>query len=216
MDPKTRYQQERNDGKQQRAKDIADAAERVFVQKGIEKTTMQDIAKEANIGIATLFRYYPKKEKLVVAVATRLTETILQDFLEVAAMPATGLEKIEKLMDNFILKYRDPDNPSIKFMEDFESYAAHFPEPLDDMESFNEIYRSVSRAFNTIVRQGMTDGSIRPDLPIAETLTTVINVFGIFSRKLSLQNNILTFVSDLKSDAQLAILKKMMLAYLKP
>ncbi|XID91316.1 TetR/AcrR family transcriptional regulator [Paenibacillaceae bacterium WGS1546] len=215
MDPKTRYQRERSDGKQQRALEIAVAAETIFGRKGIEKTTMQDIAKEANIGIATLFRYYPKKEKLVVTVAVRRTETVLEAFREIAALPETSLEKIERLMDYFITQMSDADNPSIKFMEDFESFAAHSPEPLEDMESFNEIYRAVSREFAKIVREGIADCSIRADLPIADALTTVINVFGIFSRKLSLQNNILTFFSDLESERQLAILKKIMLDYLR-
>jgi len=216
MDAKTRYQRERSDGKQRRTADITEAAERAFVRKGIEKTTMQDVAAEANIGIATLFRYFPKKEKLIVAVATKRTETVYEVFLDIAARPASGLEKIELLMDYFIVQSREPDSPNSKFMEDFESFAAHFSEPLEDMDTFNDIYRSVSRSFQTIVRQGMSDGSIRSDLPIAETLTTVVNAFGIFSRKLSLQNNIRTFIFDLESERQLEIMKKMMLAYLRP
>ncbi|QMV41940.1 TetR/AcrR family transcriptional regulator [Cohnella cholangitidis] len=215
MDPKERYQQERNDSKQQRLLHILASAETVFIIKGIEKTTMQDVAKEANIGIATLFRYFPKKEKLIVTVATRRIEPIHETFRTIAGMPGTCLEKIERLLDHFISQLKQPDNASIKFMEDFESYAAHSPEPLEDIESFNALYRTISREFHKIIEQGIADGSVRSDLSIPETLTTVINVFGIFSRKLSLHNNILTFVSDLESDQQLAILKKIVLEYLK-
>ena len=215
MDPKSRYQQERNDGKEQRAIAIVDAATTVFVQKGIEKTTMQDVAKEANIGIATLFRYFPKKEKLVVAVAAKRTELTFEAFRKVTEEPGTALEKIERLMDYFIADVKRPDNPNIKFMEDFESYAAHSLEPLADIESFNELYRATSREYSKIIQEGQRDGSIRSDVPVAETLTTIINVFGIFSRKLSLQNNILTFVSDLEAERQLEILQRMILDYLR-
>lgn len=62
MNPKTRYEKERSDGKQQRLITILESAERVLSQKGIEKSTMQDVASEANIGIATLFRYFPRKK----------------------------------------------------------------------------------------------------------------------------------------------------------
>jgi len=213
MDPKTRYQQERNEGKEQRAIAIVEAATVVFVKKGIEKTTMQDVAKEANIGIATLFRYFAKKEKLVVAVAAKEVGNINATFRTVAAEPGSALEKIERLIDYFIADL-ERDNPITKFMEDFESYAAHSLEPLEDIESFNEIYRATSREYAKIIRQGQEDGSIRSDLPTAETLTTIINVFGIFSRKLSLQNNILTFVSDLEAGRQLEILKRITLDYL--
>ncbi|QTH42540.1 TetR/AcrR family transcriptional regulator [Cohnella sp. LGH] len=215
MDPKSRYQQERNDGKEQRAIAIVDAATAVFIKKGIEKTTMQDIAKEANIGIATLFRYFPKKEKLVVAVAAKRTENTYETFRDISADSGTALEKLERLMDHFIADVERPDNPNIKFMEDFESYAAHSPEPLEDFESFNELYRATSREYSKIIREGQLDGSIRSDLSVSETLTTVINVFGIFSRKLSLQHNILSFVSDLDAGRQLEILKRMILDYLR-
>lgn len=215
MDPKTRYLQERQNNKQQRTIHILEAAEYVFVQKGIEKATMQDIAKEANIGIATLFRYYPKKEKLIVAIATKLTEGIYETFRLIAGMPISSIDKIERLMDFFFSNIQDPDNSSIIFMEDFESRAAHFTEPLEDIEQFNELYRSIFNEFETIIQDGMTDGSIRSDIPISDTLTTVINVFGVFSRKLSLQNNILTFVSELPTDKQLLILKKILLEYIR-
>lgn len=215
MDPKTRYQQERNESKQQRLLHILTAAETVFILKGIEKTTMQDVAKEANIGIATLFRYFPKKDKMIVAVAAKRIEPIHEAFRSIASTPGTCLEKIERLLDFFIAQLQQPDQASIKFMEDFESYAAHSPEPLADIENFNALYRTISLEFQTIIEDGISDGSIRSDLPIPETLSTVVNVFGLFSRKLSLHNNILTFVSDFTSDQQLAVLKRIVLDYLR-
>ncbi|GGD72220.1 TetR/AcrR family transcriptional regulator [Paenibacillus nasutitermitis] len=213
MDPKTRYEKERSDGKQQRLLVILDAAELIFTDKGIEKTTMQDIAGEANIGIATLFRYFPKKEKLIVAVAAKLLEPMLHHFQYVADLPLTCLEKLEQLFDFFI---DDHLNSSIKFMVDFESYASHSKEPLEDIAHFNSLNRKISQQYSKIIRNGMEDGSIRSDIPVMETLTTVINTFGLFSKKLSLQKNILLLESDLDAGLQLSILKKTLLDYLRP
>ncbi len=212
MDPKERYEKERYDSKQHRLATIIDAAERVFTKKGIEKTTMQDIASEANIGIATLFRYFAKKEKLVVAVASKLLEPIYERFQAIAALPMNCLEKHEVLFDFFI---EDHNNSSAKFMVDFESYASHSAEPLEDILQFNALNRSVSREYAKIVQQGIADGSVRSDLPVRETLTTLVNTFGLFSKKLSSQKNILLLESDLESDHQLAILKKVFIDYLK-
>jgi AcrR family transcriptional regulator len=212
MDPKERYEKERLDGKQQRLFTIIEAAERVFNHKGIEKTTMQDIAAEANIGIATLFRYFPKKEKLIVAVATKLLEPMLQRFQSVAELPLSCLEQLEQLFDLFI---EDLNHSSITFMVDFESYASHSPVPLEDIQHFNAMNRLISNEYARIIQNGMEDGSIRSDLPVKETLTTLINTFGLFSKKLSMQKNILLFESDLENDHQLAILKKIFLDYLK-
>ena len=41
---------------------IIEAAERVFTHKGIEKATMQDVATEAAMGVATVFRFFPVKK----------------------------------------------------------------------------------------------------------------------------------------------------------
>lgn len=215
MDPKARYEKERFDGKQQRLIDILAAAERVFTQKGIEKTTMQDIAKDANIGIATVFRYFPKKEKLIVAVATNMLEPMLDAFRSIADMPVSCLEKLDRLFDFFISSLEERSNSSTKFMEDFDSYAAHSPEPLEDIAQFNELNRKISREYARIIQDGIQDGSLRSDLPVRETLTTVVNTFGLFSRKLSLQQNILMLESDLEPGHQLAILKKILIEHLK-
>jgi AcrR family transcriptional regulator len=212
MDPKERYEKERLEGKQQRQFTVLEAAERVFNQKGIEKTTMQDIATDANIGIATLFRYFPKKEKLIVAVATKLLEPMLQRFQYVAELPLSCLEQLEILFDFFI---QDHSHSSIKFMEDFESYASHSSEPLEDIHNINAMNRMISSEYSKIIQNGIEDGSIRSDLPVKETLTTLINTFGLFSKKLSLQKNILLLESDLETDHQLAILKKIFMNYLK-
>ncbi|MEC0231704.1 TetR/AcrR family transcriptional regulator [Paenibacillus alba] len=212
MDPKKRYEKERLDGKQQRLLIILEAAERVLTLKGIEKTTMQDIANDANIGVATLFRYFPKKEKLIVALATKLLEPMLERFQSVAELPLSCLEKLEKLFDFFI---EDHNNLSVKFMVDFESYASHSSEPLEDILTFNSLNRQISREYSRIIQNGIEDGSIRSDISVKDTLTTVINTFGLFSKKLSLQKNILLLESDLETDYQLAILKKILLDYLK-
>ena len=67
----------------------------------------------------------------------------------------------------------------MKLLENFESYAAQFTEPLEDIELFNAVYRDISQVFSAIVEQGIEDGSVQADLPIAETLTTIVNTFGI-------------------------------------
>ncbi|KKC48582.1 TetR family transcriptional regulator [Paenibacillus sp. D9] len=207
MNPETR---------QRRLQAVIDAAEQVFTRKGIDKSTMQDVATQAQMGVATVFRFFPKKEKLVVAVATKMLEEVLQEFHAVAAQPETSLRKLEILFDSSIALLERKDSSGVKLLENFESYAAQFTEPLDDIGKFNAVYRKISGVFSTIIEQGKQDGSIRADLPIQDTLRTVMNTFGIFARKLSLQKNILVIEQDLDPAEQLQILKHILLSYLKP
>ena len=57
--------------KDERREKIIDVAFRLFVNKKIESVTMGEITKEAGIGRATLFRYFPGKLELVIAVNTK-------------------------------------------------------------------------------------------------------------------------------------------------
>jgi AcrR family transcriptional regulator len=45
---------------------ILDAAFALFLDRGYEKTTMEEIAAKAEVGTTTLYRYYPSKDLLVV------------------------------------------------------------------------------------------------------------------------------------------------------
>lgn len=114
-----------------------------------------------------------------------MLEEVLGAFESIADMPITCYEKIERLFDFFVSTLDRETN--VKILENFESYAAHFTTPLEDIGVFNGVYRQVSNVFSKIVEEGIRDGSLRQDLKVEETLITVINVVGLFARKLSLQ-----------------------------
>lgn len=198
-----------------RESSIIASAERVFVRKGLDKATMRDISIEDNVGIATVFRYFPKKDKLIVAVATRIIGFEAEAFRSIAELPGSGIHKLEQLFDHFMTHNSDEYNSRSKFLEAFESYAAQQAEPLEDIQNYNAIYRKVSGIFAGIISSCIEDGSIRPDITVEETLSTLVNAFAIFSKKLSLQNNIVMFEADVSANVQLSILKGVFLEYLR-
>ncbi len=57
---------------------LLDAAERVFAEQGIE-ATVGTIAREAGVGRATLFRNFPTKDDLIVAIVMRHMGETLED-----------------------------------------------------------------------------------------------------------------------------------------
>ena len=62
--------------KQQRAQSILDAATKVFLAKGYEKTTMDDIALEAEITKPTIYQYFETKEQLYVSLMAPFIEEL--------------------------------------------------------------------------------------------------------------------------------------------
>ena len=64
---------------------ILEAAEKLFLSKGYEDTTMDDIANDAEFSKGTLYNYFESKEELYLAIGTRAYEIIIdltKNFIE--------------------------------------------------------------------------------------------------------------------------------------
>ncbi len=59
------------DGLSKRQDIILDAAKTCFVRSGFDRTTMQEIAREAKMSSPNIYRYFSSKESLVIGLATR-------------------------------------------------------------------------------------------------------------------------------------------------
>ena len=60
---------------------ILDEATKLFFEKSITSVTMSDIASEIGVGEATLYRYFGKKQNLVIKVAEKLSSNLLEKYL---------------------------------------------------------------------------------------------------------------------------------------
>ncbi|NBY20634.1 TetR/AcrR family transcriptional regulator [bacterium] len=60
--------------KLQRSQDILEAARRVFESKGFLNTTLQDVAKEAEISVGLIYRYFQSKEDMFASLALKGAE----------------------------------------------------------------------------------------------------------------------------------------------
>ncbi|MGA2496536.1 MAG: TetR/AcrR family transcriptional regulator [Tepidisphaeraceae bacterium] len=74
-------QMSRKDRERERHRsEILDAAERVFVSKGYEATTVGAVAKEAEFAVGTLYLFFKSKEELYGCVIQRIAEDFIEQF----------------------------------------------------------------------------------------------------------------------------------------
>lgn len=79
--------------KEQRRSDIIDGAEKLFFAKGYEGVSMDEMAKEINLGKATLYRYFPSKESLFFAVVLRGAQIQHSMIVNAIKDARTGVER---------------------------------------------------------------------------------------------------------------------------
>jgi AcrR family transcriptional regulator len=71
----------------ERVRVILAAALELFKERGMEEVTTNDIAERAHVPIGSLYRYYPNKDTIVVALTELVTEDLSRIFTEIGRHP---------------------------------------------------------------------------------------------------------------------------------
>lgn len=88
--------------KEQRRNSILDAAEQVFFNRGIEESTMDDVAGAAELSKGTLYLYFKSKMDLLAAIHVRGLELLADKMDEAMRNSASGLERLQRLAHEFV------------------------------------------------------------------------------------------------------------------
>lgn len=136
-----------------RRKIIIDAAERVFAHKPFQKVSMRDIAKEAGISPASIYRYFPDQQNLFVEAfllgAGRLVQ-LIQSQLDQA--PDEGVKGAAKVIIDFLTENDHYFRMMTHFMLDGE-LNDELLEKLNGMErslidQFDRVFKAINPEIN--------------------------------------------------------------------
>ncbi|QOY89405.1 TetR/AcrR family transcriptional regulator [Paludibaculum fermentans] len=169
---------------------ILDAAEKLFDEQGIDRVTIADIVKGAGIRPSTLYEYFSNKDDVVWGIVADVFAdgaVRAKKFMDAAD---TALAKISALFE-FMADGFTHSPSKIRFMAQFDAlYARQWsPERLLSLEA--RVNPEGLEYFSTLVREGIADGTLRPDLDPELTMHAVINaVVGAQRRLASLGNRV--------------------------
>ncbi|MFT8348937.1 TetR/AcrR family transcriptional regulator [Clostridium saccharoperbutylacetonicum] len=135
--------------KQIRRNDIINAAEKVFVDKAFENSTMDDIAKEAEFTKKTIYSYFSSKEELYY-------EIMLKGFLMINELVEKKLSKIFDKTESEKIK-----TMGMCFIEFKDKYPAHF-KAMMDYQNKDEDFHSKNKS--TIVGKCYEEGEVTIDI----------------------------------------------------
>ncbi|MGM9949898.1 MAG: TetR/AcrR family transcriptional regulator [Lysinibacillus sp.] len=205
----------REQQKQQRRHHIIQIAKDLFLEQGVQKIQMQDVADAAGVGIATLFRYFPKKESLVLAATNAITDEMAADIGRIVGQKMPAYEKIEKILNYYIDGTKDPQLRLAKFFESFDLYEKIAEEAPEQSAEYFFTRSKLAGVLLTLAEQGKLDGSLRPDVDLEMFILTMVQNFSLFSFKSKLVVHDADLSTLLSADKQLAMMKEVFLSYIQ-
>lgn len=88
-------------------REILSAAKKVFSKWGINKTTLEDIAKEAGKGKSTLYYYYKNKDEILKSVVVEEIKSLQKKSFQIAGNYISTKEKLKSYISNILAGMRN-------------------------------------------------------------------------------------------------------------
>jgi AcrR family transcriptional regulator len=158
--------------KDRRRKEIVTAAEKVFLAKGFEATTVDDIASAAELSKGTIYLYFESKEDLHDAIVMRGMDILSAMFQEAFDRGSSGLEKIRGIGQAYMKFFREQKD----YFDALIRFETHKKGEIAGNDPMILVIESL--------KAGIEDGSIRDDIdPVKMALLLWGHTTGV------LQNN---------------------------
>ena len=153
--------------KERRRQQIIVAAKRVFSEKGFNKSTMEDIASEAELSPGTLYLYFKNKEELYASLSLRILQYLHIRVEHVNKETELSPEqKLEKLIEAMYDVY---DFDPLIIINMFHLQSSETLKNLSPrlMTQIEELSRKSIGAISSIFREGVEKGVFIEKHPVA-------------------------------------------------
>lgn len=197
--------------KQEKYDHILDVGFKLFAERGIGQVILPEVAKAADVGNATLFRYFPTKTELVIAIATRKWESFIKWHNSLLTSEETqnltGAEYLKFFLDSFLELYRNHKD-ILRFNYDFNSFVRSAEWTDEQKQPYLQMVDALGRQFHDLYERGMRDGTLNAEIP---EQTMFSSVFHIMLAAITRYAVGLAVVNESNTESELIMLSKMML-----
>lgn len=166
-----------------RIREIGEATLRVVSRRGLEGTTMQEIADEAGLAKGTLYLYFDNREELVVHVA----ESAFEELQLAVAEALGGQRAIPERLEAAILTHVEFFERRRDLFRLFLSVAHPGPgaeRSARHARSCNPLYRAYLDLLASFFSEGQARGEMRPFPPDRLALFVAEGIAGLILRRL--------------------------------
>ncbi len=136
---------------------IVDIATDLFMCRSVSEVTIRDIAISAQVGEATIYRYFGNKQNLVMQAAMKLQSIVSEGFFRLEK-GKNGYEKLVLFYESYYDIYLKHPN-FYKFLNEFDAYIAN--EKSDDMNPYENAIDQYKAFYMEAYELGLKDGSVK-------------------------------------------------------
>ena len=191
---------------------VVEKSAHLFMQKSINEVTIKDIAIEAGVGEATIYRYFTNKENIILACVLMLQEEVSNHYFKLQE-GKSGYEKLEIFYNSYLEVFKaSPDY--FYFLKEFDGFMyAQNPEILKSYEKGIDKYHS---DFIDAYEMGLKDGTIARKENIEVFYYSTTHSVLELCKKLSMHKALLEQDKAIQKVAEIQCLLSIILKSLKP
>ena len=134
---------------------IVEEALKLFLVKSIDDVTMSEIAREVEIGDATLYRYFTKKQNIIVLAAIKLAKRVLVNYFTFDGLDS--VEVIRKFYSNFLNIYME-HREFYNFINEFDAFIINEDYDSSTYEEGVDTYKAI---YMDAYKKAVAEGRIR-------------------------------------------------------
>lgn len=171
---------------QQREQKILEAAMALFCEKGLEETSIDEIAGRAGVGSATIYRYYETKAQLAIQSGVEYWKKIAQQYLNLTEIKGysdmTGLKQLECTMDALVMIF-EKERGFLKYLQEFEVFVRRYEIDMERLAAYEESIMSLKPRVTDALEKGLQDGTLSFEWSPNEVCYSLAHTaFGVMKR----------------------------------
>lgn len=190
---------------------VIDVATSLFLTRSINEVTIKDIADEAEIGEATIYRYFGKKETIILACVMKLQDEVTKKYFNLS-LGHNGYEKLKIFYESFLNIF--VNNPSYyHFIKEFDAFmCTGSTVSLQEYEKSVDLYKV---AFVQAYILGVEDGSVKNINDIDTFYFSTTHALLELCKKLSMKQALLEQDKSINKDKEVEVLVNIILKSLQ-
>lgn len=218
MTLKEKRQAERNELLLKRKENILEKALIEFCRNGIENTTIADVAKASEVGVASMYRYFSTKIQLVIECASlfweKEEEIFTPSLMTEEYMALKGIEQLKTILLVFVKVFEEYGD-FLKFIYEFDTYIRKEKIDKDRLMEYEKKIILIKPIFTEALKKGQKDHTINLKYSMDETYFTMTHLLLSLSQKLAIYGDILEMDKEVKPKKQIEIAVDLIINSLK-